>query len=264
MLCSPWVSASAVKGWPTDICGEDEKELLVLAASELVYARSGQQWPGVCEAMVRPCGISTIEFPSGVWASAGLDRWAGLGWPWAWSGCCGEGRGCLCSRFRRLDLPGGRVLSIDEITIDGMPLDPADYRVDPPRTLVRLDGHAWPCSQNLNADPGDPHTFTVAYTYGAEPPKAGELAVIALALELAKAHVGDPTCQLPARVTEVSRQSTTVAIESITSLLSEGLTGVPAVDLFVASVNPSRAIRSGRVRNPDRPTRVTVNDLGGS
>src|SRR5690606_1340488 len=109
----------------------------------------------------RPCRVPVSSGTARFLASLvdGTYRWAPttLG---SWSvyplcGDCGAGS-CGCSSASlRLPLP---VQTVKEVRIDGEVLDPEDWWLDGRRTLVRLDGYAWPTSQDLDAPPGSPGT----------------------------------------------------------------------------------------------------------
>jgi len=93
----------------------------------------------------------------------------------------------------------------------------------------------------------------ISYSYGAVPPASGIWAAKALAEQICLSMQGSAECRLPERVTSVSRQGISYSILDPQDFLRDGRTGIYAVDLFLASVNPDRARLPARVFNPDWP-----------
>lgn len=162
--------------------------------------------------------------------------------------------GCGCSgtmfgQHKRLRLRGRPVRSIQRVVSGGVVVDPEAYQV------VNF--------QYLQAAPGaslDMCGLEITYTYGSEPPSAGRRAARHLAQELAKDLNGEE-CDLPDRVTSVSRQGVSYAILDEQSFLDDLRTGIYSVDLFLRAVNPDKARKPARVFSPDMPrvSRVTTN-----
>jgi hypothetical protein len=142
----------------------------------------------------------------------------------------------------QITLPGP-VAEIVTVLIDGEPLDPAAYRVDNRRWLVRTDGARWPM------EACDGNRMTVTYVQGTPVPAGGQYAHGMLLCELAKACIGKP-CQLPRAATSVSRQGVTVTFPDMNALIREAATGIFEVDLWVATNQPTMP-RTGRVMSPD-------------
>jgi hypothetical protein len=65
-------------------------------------------------------------------------------------------------------------------------------------------------------------------------------------------------CQLPERTTSVQREGISYTLLSPQDYLREGKTGLPSVDLYLASVNPRRALRPSAVFTPDSPAPENV------
>ena len=123
----------------------------------------------------------------------------------------------------------------------GTIISPDKYYLVDHSTLQARDGVAWtPCN------------IEVTYSYGVEPPTIGKMAARTLAMEFAKLWAGDP-CDLPERVTSISRQGVSYTILDNQDFIDELKTGIYAVDLFLRASNPDRARARARVFTPDVP-----------
>lgn len=126
------------------------------------------------------------------------------------------------------------------VAVSGVEIDPAEYSVSD--------------SSYLTISPSVPSTvgLTVEYVYGTNPPEDGRTAAKSLADELVLLFGGGEgdDCRLK-NVTSLSRQGVNIEIEDARTILEDGRTGIPEVDLFVASVNPKRARLRSRVLSPD-------------
>jgi hypothetical protein len=122
------------------------------------------------------------------------------------------------------DLP---VLAIDQITENGVVLDPSAYRLDRGSRVVRLDGLRW---QRNNFGIGSEGVETiVTYTVGVLPPLELQMAAAALADELKKSCNGQ-SCALDPRVASFSRRGVSVELTDLAEMLKSGATGIPVVD----------------------------------
>lgn len=122
-------------------------------------------------------------------------------------------------------------------------------------TVVRPDLYYLVDHSTLQATEGTgwtPCNIEITYSYGAEPPTIGKVAARKLAMEFAKSLSGDP-CDLPERVTSISRQGVSYTILDNQDFIDELKTGLYEVDLFLRSVNPDRARARARVFTPDVP-----------
>jgi hypothetical protein len=153
------------------------------------------------------------------------------------SGC----NSCGCTHLVRLR--GAPVLSVASVSLGGgSPVDPGDYKIydysylSTPRSTCCWKG----CDD-----------VTVTYTFGAPPPALGRLAAKALADQYILALDGSDECQLPQRVTSVSRQGMSWTLLDPQEFLDKGRTGIYQVDLFISTVNPSGAKLRARVFSPD-------------
>lgn len=196
-------------------------------ASDFLWRRSGYQWPGVCTDTIRPvvhgCGFA----------------------------CCDLGR-------RRYPLPVTPVVEVTSVIVDGVTLDPSAYRIDTWGDLVRTDGEAWPCCQDLALATSEEGTWQVTFKHGALPPPSGVEAVKALACHLAASGTAAAAadCVVPPNATGLDRQG--VSFELV-PLNETGGTGIELVDRFIDSTNPNHIPRSARVRSPHAPpARVTT------
>lgn len=157
---------------------------------------------------------------------------------------------CSCEYVPTVEL-AGPVASIDSVILNGVTLDPADYRVDNYRYLVRTDGGDWPV---CNTD------FDVTYQIGVEVPAGGELAAGVLACQMAKAFCGDKSCQLPQRIQQMTRQQVQVTVlDNYSTMYQYGTTGIWVVDSWVGSIMASNRQSGLRVSSPDyrAPRRTT-------
>lgn len=264
-VCNPWITGADI----ADSCCADliKRATAAVFACNILFRLSGRQYPGLCQRTIRPCGVGC-----GAWARwpAYRDSW----WPayldpsggWVASGPAVNGGGC-CGRCKlpSVTLPGP-VADVTEVVVDGEILNPLYYRVVGYRRLERLDGGVWPCSQDLMGDAavgGDPGTFQITYSYGRNPGADGIVAAVEYGCEFAKHLCGASDCRLPARTRSVVRQGVSFDVTSSLDFLDRGRTGVAAVDLWLASVNPARLQRRATVRRLDTDTGVGVLAAGG-
>lgn len=242
MICAPWETV--------DCCDVEPSADNLLVASELLYALSGRQYPGVCSETIRPCAGGS-RLPQG-WAYPWYPT--RFGGQWLNIGCgCHIDYSCACGGVPQIDLGRHDVVEVTLVNIDGTILAADSYRLDEGRWLVRTDGEQWPCCQDLSKDIGETGTWYLELEYGTNPPTMGKLAVSKLACELQKACDGDSTCELPSRVTSVARQGVTLAILDPQDFLDGGRTGLYEVDLFLKAANPNGLARRASAWTPDMP-----------
>lgn len=250
--------------WVTDdqvlaVCGaaDDTADLSgpIEAASGILFDLSGQQWPGPQVDVVRPCTpLVSLGYTGG--ASYGIAYGPGplVG---SWCGCATPSV-CGCASASTVALPGYPATSVEEVWVDGTELAPEQYQLLG-QLLVRTDGDRWPCCQDLAVAGDQPGAWQVAYTWGAEPPLAGQYAAAALACELWRATSPDPdtvgACRLPKRVTSVTRQGVTLAMLDPMSMFPDGMTGLPEVDLWLGSLRWGQAHRAATVLVPGQRQR---------
>ena len=244
-------------GWPVQIPAEyadrwaaatvEQREYATALAGRVLWALTGQVL-GVCAETVRPC------FQPQRGGSLYRGFWPGItGMPGA-SGPCGCSNACSEIGYDRVALPGP-VASVDEVLIDGITIDPATYKVQNRRWVHRVDGQRWPTHQDLHAADDAVGAFTIRYQRGVPLTNEGECAAGRLAAEFLANMVGGE-CRLPSGATSISRQGISVELVDVRQAFTEGVTGIPEVDLWIMAVNPHRSTRPARVTSPDRRNQI--------
>lgn len=156
--------------------------------------------------------------------------------------CENRGIGWNCNSTpaaRELKLRGTPVRSITEMRIgtDRRLVPATEYRLYDRKWLRPQGSASWhPCGM-----------LEITYVYGLRPPQMGRRAARTLANEFLKASVNADDCQLPDRVTSVSRQGISFSILDPQDFLTDGRTGLYEVDLFLAASNPDKARAKARV-----------------
>ena len=243
-LCTDWITESDVAACDCPTAPAAQLATAITTASEVMYAATGRQWPGLCSETVRPCSSSSGGPP---WTPRLVDgAWYNSG------GCsCHEAGECGCGPTPQVTLPRSNVTAITEVLIDGAVLSSGAYRLDLGRWLVRVDGDGWPCCQNLTLATTQPGTWSVEYDFGDPVPTSMKRAAAVLATELVKGCINDSTCRLPQRLQTISRQGVSMAFLDPQTFLADGLTGLYEVDLIIRSVNPHGLARRSTVWSPD-------------
>jgi hypothetical protein len=243
--CQYWLDESDLEA-----CGvtAGDHSQQIAAASEILFELSGRQFPGVCTRSVRPC---RDRCGCGI-GGGGFFGPVQFGSYWAWNGSAwdnGCGDRCGCGVTSRVDLGKWPVVAVTQVTVDGVVIDPATYRLERRRYLARI-GSAWPLCQDMGVPPGAYGSFVVAYTWGTNPPSTGRIAAVELAKELVAACSGDE-CELPSGVTQVVRQGVTYQ-RAVAAMIRETKTsGLTLVDSFLAAYNPRGLRRRPRFWSPD-------------
>lgn len=213
-VCAPWTTPDKLcneGGGTTTDCVDGvvplvyqwSDEELILAASNILYARTCFMYPGVCG----PFDV----------------------WPCIDSRCYSPKHPCApCVSYNVILLPSDLpVIAIDQITEDGVVLSPAAYRLDRGNRVVRLDGLRW--QRNNFGLPGEGVETIVSYTVGVAPPLELQMAAAALADELKKSCNGQ-SCALDPRVASFARRGVAVELTDLSEMLKSGATGIPIVD----------------------------------
>lgn len=224
--CSLWTSEDAVTACCGGIPDGVDVGYAVQVASALLYELSGRRYSGHCRATVRPQQVFTTCGPRGWWR-AGRRPWG-------------------CRALDDVILAGYPVREIEEVKLDGVVLDPSAYMLTGGRYLLRTDGSWWPSCQYIELPDSEDGTFSITYTYGADPPLTGRHAAAKLACEVARACDGGE-CALPENVSRVVRQGVEVAVDAARAL--PGGLGLQEVDAFLRAVGPGR--RRPAVVSPD-------------
>lgn len=269
--CNSWIDGGDVAAFAPELADDNMAYTLddaAAVASDVMFELSGRLFPGVCTRTVRPCrtdcqcwGSMALGMGPWYWTSG---FYGGTWWGWQNEG----GDRCGCETLSKVRLAGYPVREILEVTIDGvvLPLLDADgninYRLDKHRDLIRMDApplaanepvtrRFWPGCQNLSLEDTESGTFSVKYTWGADVPQLGKMAACQLAREVFKAGNGQ-TCALPTKATKVVRQGVTIErVVAFADMLRMGSSGFPLVDMFIATVNPSKARRRPAIYSPD-------------
>lgn len=217
VTCRPWITADALccAGTQdrTDCDGDTvtpsypwTDEQLIQAASNLLFARTCYLYPGLCEETIWPC-----------------------------IGCGGCGHHpCHCGSYNAIELTADYpILEVTNIAINGVTVSSDLWRLDENARIVRTDDEHWPSCNNLGLTAGPiviGDELTVTYIAGREVPVELQMACAELVCQMKKACNGDPSCQLPDHVREVTRRGVRMERDSIFSLLAVGLTGNIIID----------------------------------
>lgn len=249
--CGWTIDTTCIPGW--DTATADQRDRATSWSTYILWALTGRRF-GACEVTVRPCGQGCKFY--GGWMTYPVTA-DGIGTVWApfiqdgvWFNCGCRG-GCRCKPRCSVWLPGP-VAGIVSVTVDGVLIDPSMYRVDNRSHLVGVNGQCWPDCQNLDLDSPDEGTFEVTYLRGTPLPVAGQIAAGKLAGQfIAACQAAD--CELPQNVQSIVRQGVSIEMIDPTDVLTNGLTGIAEVDLFIRAVNPRGLQRRPRVFSNDLP-----------
>lgn len=108
-----------------------------------------------------------------------------------------------------------------------------------------------------NCLPVSAEMLRLEYTFGSTVSEAAKRAVLYLARQLwLECHPEAGDCELPERTTSINREGLSYTILDPQDYLAQGKTGIPRVDLWLASINPSKALRPSGVYTPDAPPPV--------
>lgn len=251
-ICAPWATVGEIQTTPA--CGKCADAAVVdpgvladaiLAASEIIYDLTFHTFPGVCEETVRYCaqpsgpGWLAQTAQEGFVSTTLVDTNA-ISRGWA-CGCSGGRPGCSCSGLSELDIGRSQIRSITSVTIDGVVLDASAYRVEDWRYLVRIDGGTWPCCSDLE----------FSYTYGSEPTTALKRAAMRLACEMALDWCDQP-CDLPANLTNLTRQGVTVAVLGSVDMTADAPFGIRSIDAPILAFRFAQANQGAAIAGPSR------------
>lgn len=243
---------------------DDDEQLLVDAASRMLFNATARQFTGICTDTVRP-PAANVAGGSGLVAGSRLadgSLWLGFDGtstlpqstfgPFG-SSPVGEIVQSPIMAHSTVHLPGFPIVNVTKVTIDGTDLPAGSWLIVSDRYLVRADGLSWPIWQRLDRPAGDPDTWTIEYTYGVDVPPDGIMAARVLACELAKspAFTDDKSCRLPKRLQSITREGMTAVILDPFTFLDKGRFGIWEIDAFILSANPNQLTRDAKVLSPD-------------
>lgn len=257
--CEPWPIDTTCCDLPEDI-DPAVVERWQRVATSILWRLSGMRWGPSCPHTIRPCSRSCLD-SSGLVTGPGVvgGRWVPYidsGGTWRNASICGCTSGCSCGELCELRLDGP-VYDIVSVRVDGEEIPPEAYRVDAPNTLVRVDGECWPSCQDMAAPATEPGTAEVVYRTGLPLDEAAIAAVSELTCHYLKGcgavGGGSCGCRIPKNATRVQRQGVTMEMADPTLIYSEGRTGLPIADAWLAAVNPGRLTSASRVYSPDHP-----------
>lgn len=224
-MAALWITAQDLDD-PTNV----EATEAARAASMIMFQLSGRRYNGVRE-------VTEFYEPPETCASFSLVGTLGRR----------VATGCTAHRRNRLRLRVNPVRAVAEVAVDWegerriIPVE--EYQVVDRTYLRPTRGASWsPCSN-----------VEVTYTGGLAIPEAGLRAARVLGNELLKARCDVDNCQLPSRVTSVTRQGVSFTVLDAQDFLKDGRTGLYEVDLFLKAVNPDNARKPSAVFTPDKP-----------
>lgn len=240
--CSPYIThAELLDCCPTIDPGAVEADTLLSrqVASSLMYYITGQQYPGLCEIYIRPqYGCSPC--PSGKFFEAELHngRWVNLR---CGSGCPCDTQDCF------IDLSQYSNVTVDEVWIDGVQADPADYYMadnklywtDPDwcfPTCNRLDRPAFPALVDGSPPATDfKSTYGFKITQGFAPPALLKQATKELACHYQDLCEND--CNACKFAIGLSNPDMTLDYAA-NEILPWVFIGIPTVDTVTRALNP--------------------------
>lgn len=247
-------------GWTITGCGcgscwdsytPEQRETASALAIGFMWAATGRRY-GLCDVVVQPC-VRPAVMRDYVTYPVDRDDY-GIAYirngNW-YNGCGGESSISSCCSGCEIVLDGPTTTSgITEVTVGGVVVPPESYVVMNGNILVRTDGECWPTCTNYSSQ--SPPGFQIEYKRGEAIPDRVQKATERLACEWAKACAGDSSCALPKRLKSLTRQGIEVSVEEASTDDPKRIrTGIPEVDIIVASENPyGRPMRS-LVWSPD-------------
>lgn len=154
--------------------------------------------------------------------------------------------GCRCGTMTSIILTE-TVWTISTVKVDGAVLASDAWTLYDDNSLVRTDGGGFPCCQDRARNPDtDTHTLEIVGVFGTPPNEMAQLAVQEIACELVQAFDNPASCRLPKRTQSVVRQQLTVNVQDGPTVLAEGFTGLPTVDLWLGSLDAASRRHTGR------------------
>lgn len=242
-MIAPWITVDSLEDPASPFAQE-----AVESASYVLWLLSGRKYSGVATTTETYCQMGLNEamliWPNMLHAAQGMHIWPELRDGLITNrvgGCCSD---CGCPHMVRLR--GGPVLSVQSVY---------HGEREVPLTEVAIFDYSYITSPNKCWNTCD--EVEVTYTFGASPPAMGKMAARELANQFVMAMTDDAECQLPQRITQVSRQGVSWTLLDPQDFLDKGLTGIYAVDLFLRVTNPDKKQLRARVFSPDLPRAKT-------
>jgi hypothetical protein len=147
----------------------------------------------------------------------------------------------------------GPVQTILGVTVNGVLLDPTQYRMINQSHIARMDGFPWNIQPQLGG-------LVISYRVGYPPSALAVQGVEALACELSKLCSGLPSlCRFPVR--PVSAGGTSTPNPDWSKLMELNATGVYLFDLWLSTL---RSETAAGVADPLAPTNYLVTSFEGS
>lgn len=221
--CEPWVTAEDL----TDLCPEPtpEQSGLIAAlceeASQVAFALLGRKFPGPCTATVRPVLRGDCCHPCGSSAAIPLHN---------------------------------PVVTIDEVKINGEAVD--DWHLRAGHVLHRNTG-AWPGSQKVYLADTEADTFSIRYTFAAQPPALAKRAAAEIVREAWNTGTVDPRLYLPPGTTSATRQGMSISADP------EHQPQYPVLLQAISAFNPTHSEYPAEVFDPDPTWDLVVVTLPG-
>lgn len=231
--CTPYITESEFLADPRIPEGMtvEEAEPFVAEANETMYVLTGRQYPGACQATVRPVR-QCLQVPlSPGW---GASLWGAYDTYTApWPSLLGVPECCTDGDPIPLSAP---VRSVDSVFIDGAPF--YDWYLDGNR-LRRTDGRRWPDYRKVWLPDTEDKTFSIVYTFGPDSPRLLTTASLELAVQLYFDSVSSSDCQLPPATSSVSSQGITMTLSERVEQAREAGRVLPAINNALGTLNPS-------------------------
>jgi hypothetical protein len=215
---APWATLGDLPaGRPALPGGDDEWQAYLAAATEVLHGLTGRRFGGLRERAIE------LYAPRS----------------------CGD----PCAAPRAVRLPNRPVAELLAVrAANGDPLDRAAYRVARGGYLESAPGR--------NARLPTPSSpLRIRYRHGRDAGDAGRVHAAHLADALGRARLDPDSSPLPGTVTQIVRQGVTFTQQAASTLIEAGHTGLAPVDLWVATVNPTRSRRPPRSWSPDTDAR---------
>lgn len=248
--CTPYITEAQIKAVP-GLCPvapeaeEPDYAAIAAAASEVIYVLLGRQHPGICRATVRPVRRSCGEPPSllGIWLGSREGNYAGEAIPL---------HDPMYVVEPTEDDDGHPVV----VKIDGAVF--TDFYVSGNNSIVRYDGARWPSRNRLQLADTEDGTFSVTYSFGAQPPRLAVDAALELAAEYVRAETSDPRAKLPPGTTNWSRGGFSGRVQDEAEVVREAGSALPAVAKAMGTYNPSNLRLPTLISSPDREWDLVV------